>query len=145
MKPPFKVVFLYQIMKELNIPFRLNMQFENWEFDLDFLPSRIKGYESYKYRKKINTTYFGDAIKKFELLFNADILTAVIINLNMSSLPIFLSLKELIIAKKKTEIITIGRIECYKNGRYVYYFSENESVVIYGKVNFMIKNISIII
>lgn len=117
------MVFLYQIMKELNIPFRLNMQFDNWEFDLDFLPSRIKGYDSYKYRKKIYTTYFGDTIEKFELLFNADILTAVIINLNTASLPLLTNLKKVIVSKNKTEIIKIGKIECYKNGRYVYYFS----------------------
>ena len=131
------MVFLCQIMKELNIPFRLNMQFENWEFDLDFLPRRIKGYDSFKYRKKLNTTYFGNNIKKFELLFNADILTAVIINLNASSLPLMVNLKKLIIENNKTEIIKIQEIECYKKGRYIYYVSENRNMVIYGKPTFM--------
>ena len=137
------MVFLYQIMKELNIPFRLNMQFENWEFDLDFLPSRIKGYDSFKYRKKLNTTYFGNNIKKFELLFNADILTAVIINLNTSSLPLLVNLKKLIIENNKTEVIKIEEIECYKNGRYIYYVSDNRNMVIYGKVEFMKRYISV--
>ncbi len=126
-------------MKELNIPFRLNMQFENWEFDLDYLPSRIKGYDSFKYRKKLNTTYFGNNIKKFELLFNADILTAVIINLNTSSLPLLVNLKKLLIENNKTEIIKIEEIECYKKGRYIYYVSENRNMVIYGKPTFIEK------
>ena len=132
-------------MKELNIPFRLNMQFENWEFDLDFLPSRIKGYDSFKYRKKLNTTYFGNNIKKFELMFNADILTAVIINLNTSSLPLLVNLKLLIIENKKTEVIRIEEIECFKNGRYIYYVSENKNRVIYGKVEFMKRYISVLL
>jgi hypothetical protein len=130
-------------MKELNIPFRLNMQFENWEFDLDFLPSRIKGHDSFKYRKKLNTTYFGNNIKKFELLFNADILTAVIINLNTSSLPLLVNLKKLLIENNKTEIIKIQEIECYKKGRYIYYVSENRNMLIYGKVEFMKRYISV--
>lgn len=122
------------------------MQFENWEFDLDFLPSRIKGYDSFKYRKKINTTYFGNNIKKFELLFNADILTAVIINLNTSSLPLLVNLKLLIIENKKTEVVRIEEIECFKNGRYIYYVSEIRRIVIYGKPSFMgkyLKNLNL--
>lgn len=128
-------------MKELNIPFRLNMQFENWEFDLDFLPSRIKGYDSFKYRRKLSTTYFGNNIKKFELMFNADILTAVIINLNTSSLPLLVNLKLMIIENNKTEVISIEEIECFKNGRYIYYVSESRNIVIYGKLRFIQKHL----
>jgi len=34
-------------MRKDNIPFKIGMQYENWEFNLDILPDRIKGLDSY--------------------------------------------------------------------------------------------------
>ena len=35
-------------MKQLNIPFRLGMQYDNWEFDLEVIQDKIEYYDSYK-------------------------------------------------------------------------------------------------
>lgn len=37
-------------MKQLDLPFKIDKQYENWEFELDVLENRLSGYESYKYR-----------------------------------------------------------------------------------------------
>lgn len=39
-----RVVFLYpKVMKQLNIPFILGRQYDNWEFDLEVTNDRIQG------------------------------------------------------------------------------------------------------
>ena len=39
-------------MKQLNLPFKIDKQYENWEFELEALEDRLSGYHSYKYTGK---------------------------------------------------------------------------------------------
>ncbi len=74
-------------MRNLEIPFQIGMQYENWEFDLDILPGRIKGYDSYLYVGEKFTYFLNYPTDRIELLFNADVLEMVIItvkNINHS-------------------------------------------------------------
>lgn len=59
------------------IPFKIGMQYENWEFELDILPDRIKGKDSYLYIGNKITELYGFKVAKIELLFNLDILEEV--------------------------------------------------------------------
>lgn len=73
-------------MKQINIPFQLGMEYENWEFDLEILPDRLEGYDSY--------LWIGNKVNKFlnftpyrtELIFYWDRLEVVIIGFNYKSL-----------------------------------------------------------
>lgn len=68
-------------MKQLNIPFKLGMQYDNWEFDLEVTKDRIEGCDSYIYTgKKFNKFKY-----KTELIFNLDILEAVLISFENSN------------------------------------------------------------
>lgn len=69
-------------MKQLNIPFKLGMQYENWEFDLEVENERIVGCDSYIYTGKKFNKFLNYNKFQTELLFNLDILEAVIINFN---------------------------------------------------------------
>ena len=66
-------------MKQLNIPFKLGMQYENWEFDLELKKERIIGCDSYIYSGKKFNKFLDYSKFKTELIFNFDILEAVII------------------------------------------------------------------
>ncbi|MEZ4801145.1 MAG: hypothetical protein R2797_00115 [Gelidibacter sp.] len=64
------------------IPFQLGMQYENWEFELDILPDRVKGKDSYLYTGNEVTTLYGYKVAKIELLFNLDILEEIRITIS---------------------------------------------------------------
>jgi len=66
------------------LPFQLGMQYENWEFDLEPIDSRIKGYDSYIYIKEI--TVLGIKPRKIELVFYWEILVTIILDFNDSDL-----------------------------------------------------------
>lgn len=36
-------------MKQLDLPFKIDKQHENWQFELDAVDDRLSGYHSYKY------------------------------------------------------------------------------------------------
>jgi hypothetical protein len=63
--------------KYSNLPFSIGEQYENWEFELEILPERIKGYDSYLYVG--NNFNLKKSKDKYELLFSLDVLVAVII------------------------------------------------------------------
>ena len=67
-------------MKKHKFPFKLGMQYENWEFDLEPIPDKYKGRDSYKYIGKEKFFYYGLEIKEIELTFELDILVEVILN-----------------------------------------------------------------
>jgi len=72
-------------MKTDILPFHLGMQYENWEFDLELIKNRIKGYDSYIYIKEI--TVFGIKPRKIELIFYWELLVTIILDFNASDLP----------------------------------------------------------
>lgn len=66
-------------MDTIKLPFQIGEQYEDWEFELDILLDRIKGYDSYKYigeEVKFFLNYLPDEI---ELIFNLDILECVLL------------------------------------------------------------------
>lgn len=75
-----KVVFLYPItMKQLDIPFKLGMQYDNWEFELEVTQDRLQGFDSYIYIGEQFNKFLNISTDETELLFSLDILEAVII------------------------------------------------------------------
>ena len=80
------MVFLYpKVMKQLNIPFKLGMQYDNWEFDLEVTKDRIKGCDSYIYMGKKFNKFLNYSKYKTELIFNLDVLEAVLISFENSN------------------------------------------------------------
>ena len=66
-------------MKQLKIPFKLGMQYDNWEFDLEVLDyERIPLYDSYLYVGKIKK-FLNISPQKTELIFHWDVLEIVIL------------------------------------------------------------------
>lgn len=75
-----KVAFLYpKVMKQQKIPFKLGMEYENWEFELDLCTNRFEYFDSYKYVGTGLNKFLNKYTDETELLFNLDILEAVII------------------------------------------------------------------
>lgn len=81
-----KVVFLYpKVMRQLNIPFKLGMQYDNWEFDLEVTKDRVLGFDSYIYIGKKFNKFLNYSKYKTELIFNLDVLEAVLISFESSN------------------------------------------------------------
>ena len=72
-------------MKQLNIPFKLGMQYDNWEFDLEVTKDRIEGCDSYIYKGKKFNKFLNYSKYKTELIFSLDILEAVLISFENSN------------------------------------------------------------
>lgn len=72
-------------MKQLNIPFKLGMQYDNWEFDLEVTKDRIQGCDSYIYTGKKFNKFLNYSKYKTELIFSFDILEAVLISFESSN------------------------------------------------------------
>lgn len=66
-------------MKKPSIPFKLGMEYENWEFDLEILPDRLEGYDSYRYIGNNFNNFLNYPTEETELIFSFEILVAVII------------------------------------------------------------------
>lgn len=64
-------------MKKDKFPFKLNMSYEELEFDLELIKDRINGYDSYLYIKQI--AVFGIFPKRIELVFYWEQLKIIII------------------------------------------------------------------
>ena len=66
------------IMNDIYLPFQIGEQYENWEFDLDYLnEEKIKGFDSYLYLWQRAFLYLVSS--RIELIFALDILEVVII------------------------------------------------------------------
>ncbi len=72
-------------MKQLNIPFKLGMQYDNWEFDLEIAKDRVQGFDSYIYMGKKFNKFLNNSKYKTELIFNLDVLEAVLISFESSN------------------------------------------------------------
>ena len=73
-------------MKTNILPFQLGMEYENWEFDLEPINDRIKGYDSYSYIK--DNSIPGVKLKNVELIFYWEILVAIILEFEESDVPV---------------------------------------------------------
>lgn len=85
-------------MKLLNIPFKLGMQYDNWEFDLEVIQDRIQGCDSYIYIGKKVNKFLNYSTDKTELIFSLDTLEAVLITFKNSN-SYFNELSEIISLK----------------------------------------------
>ena len=72
-------------MRQLNIPFKLGMQYDNWEFDLEVTKDRVLGFDSYIYIGKKFNKFLNYSKYKTELIFNLDVLEAVLISFESSN------------------------------------------------------------
>lgn len=90
-------------MRQLNIPFKLGMQYENWEFDLEVTQDRLQGYDSYIYTGKKFNNFLNYSKFKTELIFNLDILEALMISFENKNLIYFESLNQTL-SKELTRI-----------------------------------------
>ena len=66
-------------MKIEDLPFLIGEQYENWEFELEILPDRIKGMDSYKYIGKEIHKFLNYIPVQSELIFDLDILECVVL------------------------------------------------------------------
>lgn len=74
-------------------PFKIGMQYENWEFDLEIAPKeRVEGYDYYFYLKEI--TVLNIKPLQIELIFGLDILATVILLFKESDMHKLKVLKE---------------------------------------------------
>lgn len=94
--------------------FQIGEQYEKWEFDLDILPIRIKGYDSYKYIGLNNNIKHSKF--EYELIFNLDVLEAVVIIIQTNNM------------NQIEKLYTL----C-KNSNYKVIKAQNRLIVIYGK------------
>lgn len=66
-------------MRDFQFQFELGMEYENWEFDLEILPDRLEGYDSYRYIGNNFNSFLNYPTEETELIFSFEILVAVII------------------------------------------------------------------
>ena len=125
--------------------FKLGEQFYNWEFELDFLPQRVEGYDSFEFIGA-NTLYFlGLYVDSAELLFNADFLTAVILTFRKeecSSETLIERLSSVGYVSSESVLSYDVYISTNKNSP-SYYVSKNcPEKMVYGKRRFMKKHLA---
>lgn len=71
-------------MKNNKLPFKLNMPYEEFEFDLEVIKDRFVGYDSYKYLKEV--IIFNVLVKSVELIFYWEVLTAILLEFENSDI-----------------------------------------------------------
>lgn len=67
------------------LPFKLNMPYEELEFDLEVIKDRFVGYDSYKYIKEV--VIFNIPVKNVELIFYWEVLKIIILEFEPKDLP----------------------------------------------------------
>lgn len=127
-------------MKQLDLPFKIDKQYENWQFDLDVLEDRLRGYHSYKYIGKQFNYFLNFFTHKTELIFNGDYLTAVIITLKFSNIKRLNAINQFLVLHASKEILIDEYSRKFKVWRIIYYTTykvkEKEILIIYGKPRF---------
>ncbi|WP_452221426.1 hypothetical protein [Lacinutrix salivirga] len=101
-------------MKKDKIPFKIGMQYENWEFNLDILSDKIKGLDSYLNIDESLNKFMNVHTDKTELIFSLDILQGVIITFENKTLYFYKELKEMILSylKKLGGLDIMFSLEC---------------------------------
>jgi len=72
-------------MNTIEFPFELGTDYEDWELDLEILPDRVLHYDSYIYVGKDVKFFLNNITYNPELVYNLDVLEAVILTFNMST------------------------------------------------------------
>lgn len=132
-------------MKQLNLPFKIDKQYENWEFELDALEDRLSGYYSYKYIGKQLNYFLNFITHKTELIFNGDYLTAVIITIKRADENQIAVINQFLVQNASKQIEVDKFSSKFKVWRIMYYSNYNprkkQITVIYGKPRFIQKHL----
>jgi len=72
-------------MNTIEFPFELGTDYEDWELDLEILPDRVPHYDSYMYVGKDVKFFLNNITYKPELVYNLDVLEAVMLTFKMST------------------------------------------------------------
>jgi hypothetical protein len=70
-------------MEQLSLPFTLGMDDEELEFELEVLPDRLEGYDSYLYLGNKFNNFLNYHTHKTELIFSWDVLNGVVITIGL--------------------------------------------------------------
>lgn len=132
-------------MKQLDLPFKIDKQYENWQFELDALEDRLRGYHSYKYVGKQFNYFLNFSTHKTELIFNGDFLTAVIITIKKSDIAQLHIINQFLVFDASKQIILDNYSTKFKVWRIMYYTifkpKKKEILIIYGKPRFLQKHL----
>lgn len=133
-------------MKQLNLPFKIDRQYENWQFELDALDDRLCGYHSYRYIGKKLNNFLNFHVHQSELIFNGDILTAVIITIKHANTNQLSKINQLLVSNASKEIVIDKWSKKFKIWSVVYCTiykeSKKEILIIYGKPRFIQRHLS---
>ncbi|WP_375605661.1 hypothetical protein [Flavobacterium davisii] len=133
-------------MKQLNLPFKIDKQYENWEFELDALDDRLSGYHSYKYIGKRFNCFLNFFTHKTELIFNGDYLTAVIVTIKKVNEEDLHIINQFLVLDASKQINVDRFSSKFKVWRIIYYTKYNpkkkQILVIYGKPRFIQRHLS---
>lgn len=123
-------------MKNNYLPFQIGEQYENWEFDLEYLQEeKIPGYDSYLYLWK--KLFLHITPSRIELIFSLDILQVVIMTCEFENLEQLNQFRELLdkkfgnktkLQKPNIEIYKIMDLEIWVIER----ISRNKVKILYG-------------
>jgi hypothetical protein len=131
---------------KLDLPFKIDKQYENWQFELDALDDRLSGYHSYKYIGKQLSYFLNFTTHKTELIFNGDYLTAVIITLKWSDTNQLQIINQFLVSNAAKEIIIDEYTRTVKTGRITYFTAYNpkkkQILIIYGKPRFIQRHLT---
>jgi hypothetical protein len=132
-------------VKQLNLPFKIDKQFENWQFELDALEDRMSGYHSYSYIGKKLNYFLNFTTHKTELIFNGDYLTGVIIAIKHSNTNQLAIINQFLVLHASKEVIIDEYTRKFKGCRIMYYTSfktkKKEILIIYGKPRFIQRHL----
>lgn len=136
-------------MKQLNLPFKIDKQYENWEFELDALDDRLSGYNSYKYIGKQLNYFLNFITHKTELIFNGDYLTAVILTIKKTDEKQFAVIHQFLVQNASKQIQVDKFSSKFKIWRIMYFTNYNprkkQILVIYGKPKFIHKHLLLLL
>lgn len=132
-------------MKQFDLPFKIDKQYENWQFELDALEDRLNGYHSYRYIGKEFNKFLNFVTDKTELIFNGDYLTAVIITIKRSDNNQLQIINQFLVSDATKETIIDEYTRTVKTGRITYFTAYNpkkkQLLIIYGKARFIQKHL----
>lgn len=132
-------------MKQLNIPFKLGMQYDNWELDLEVTKDRIDGCDSYIYIGKEFNKFLNYSTDKTELLFSLDVLEAVILRFTYRNIKFYYELLKTISKSTVRKVNYHNNYTAYlvsNNLLHIFYNKSDSTIIlIYGKIRFIQKQL----
>lgn len=135
-------------MKQLDLPFKIDKQYENWQFELDALDDRLSGYHSYKYIGERFNYFLTFSTDELELIFNGDYLTGVRITIEQSDINQLQIINQFLVLNASKEIIIDEYTSKFKVWRVIYFTTFNakrkEILIIYGKPRFIQKHLAVL-